>query len=187
MALRRRSVLAATVVAAAGLRKPARAAPTPPADDDIDPDAFRPLSAITRIDPPKTLPDLAFTGLDGASHPLAAYRGRPVVLNFWATWCTPCVKEMPALDRLAASDPNLTVLAVSADHGGASVVRPFAAAHRITHATVLLDPESSAVHTLEIAGFPTTLILDAQGRLRGKLEGPADWGKATQAITALVG
>ena len=132
------------------------------------------------------MPNLAFTTLDGAPAALASFRGKPVVLNFWATWCAPCVAELPELDRLAAGGA-VTVLAVSADRGGAARVKPFLAQHPLTHATVLLDPGSDAVHAVQVAGFPTTLIIDAQGRLRGRLEGPAAWGGAAGVIGGLVG
>jgi len=144
---------------------------------------MRPLSAIVRVNPPGVLPDLKFVGLDGAPVALSAFAGKPVVLNFWATWCSPCVAELPDLDRLAAS--GVAVLAASTDHGGAEVVRPFLAKHGISHAHVVLDSGNDSVHAAEVVGFPTTLVIDAQGRLRGKLEGPADWSGAAGVVSAL--
>ncbi len=176
MLLTRRAVLGGTVMMAGLVRKPALA--------DDEPGAFRPLSAIQQVSPPQALPELEFAGLDGKRRRLAAFRGQPVVLNFWATWCAPCVKELPELDRLAVVG-GITVLAVSADHGGADAVRPFLAAHKLPHLTVLLDPESEAVHLLGLLGFPTTLILDAQARLRGRLEGPAAWAGAAETVRHL--
>lgn len=146
---------------------------------------MRPLSDITKLDPPAQMPDLSFRTLDGGETSLSAYRGKPLVLNFWATWCAPCVAELPSLDRLAAG--GTVVLAASTDHAGASVVRPFLALHGITHVTVLLDPGNTATHAANVVGFPTTLILDAHGLLRGRLEGPADWAQARDAIAALTG
>jgi thiol-disulfide isomerase/thioredoxin len=146
---------------------------------------MRPLSAIVRVSPPGVLPDLKFVGLDGAPVALSAFAGKPVVLNFWATWCSPCVAELPDLDRLAAS--GVVVLAASTDHGGADVVRPFLAKHGISHAHVVLDSGNDSVHAAEVVGFPTTLVIDAHGRLRGKLEGPADWSGAAGVVSALTG
>lgn len=157
-------------------------APLSPATPEVD---MRPLSDIVPQKPPLVLPAVTFRTLDGAAATLAAYRGRPVLLNFWATWCMPCVAELPELDRLAAGN-RLAVLAVSADRSGAAVVRPFLATHGVTHAIILLDPESDAVHELQVSGFPTTLLIGADGRLRGTLEGPAQWGSAEDAIDRLL-
>lgn len=144
---------------------------------------MRPLSDVARVNPPGALPDLGFAGLDGGRVSLSAFAGKPLVLNFWATWCSPCVAELPDLDRLAAS--GVLVLAASTDHGGAAVVRPFLAKHGITHAHVVLDSGNDAVHAAGVVGFPTTLVIDAHGRLRGKLEGPADWSGAAGLVGSL--
>ena len=179
--LTRRTLLAATgtVLAAARWGKPARAQEATAPQVDL-----RPLSAIVRADPPTALPAARFTTLDGAPRTLADYAGKPVVLNLWATWCIPCVAELPELDRLAAS--GVVVLAVSADRGGAATVRPFAASHHLDHLTVLLDPGNAAVGALGVAGFPTTLLIGADGRLRGTMEGPAAWGQAGAALAGLM-
>jgi thiol-disulfide isomerase/thioredoxin len=145
---------------------------------------MRPLSSIARLQPPGVLPDLAFVTLEGARLALSALRGKPLVLNFWATWCGPCVLELPALDRLAAS--GVTVVAASTDHGGADIVKPFLARHGIGHLRVVLDPGNESTHAAGVVGFPTTLIIDAQGRLRGRLEGPADWSGAASLIAGIV-
>ena len=180
--LTRRTLLAAgaTVFGAASASK--RLLAQEPAAPQVE---MRPLSAIIPVRPPGALPPVGLRTLDGAPAPLSAYAGRIVVLNFWATWCVPCVAELPELDRLAAGS-GFAVLAASADRAGAAVVRPFALAHGITHATLLLDQDSGAVHALGVGGFPTTLIIGPDGRLRGKLEGPATWGGAAPAIRALV-
>jgi thiol-disulfide isomerase/thioredoxin len=162
--------------------------PRPPeggAEDE--PGEMRKLTDIMPVVPPLLLPPLTFQTLDGGRVSLAEYRGRATVLNLWATWCGPCVKEMPALDRLAAQQGpgGIAVLAVSADRGGAAAVRPFLAAHAVPHLTVLLDPGSDGVRALGAAGFPTTLIIDAEGRLRGRLEGPAEWGSAAGVVSKL--
>jgi thiol-disulfide isomerase/thioredoxin len=155
--------------------------------DDAAPHvALRPFTEIERQNPPAPLPALQFATLNGAAKTLADFRGKPVVLNFWATWCGPCVAELPELDRLAATDSSVTVVAVSTDRGGVAIVKPFLAAHGITHATILLDHDSDAVHALGLAGFPTTLLIDGDGKLRGKLEGPAGWGSAADTINAIV-
>ncbi|HTZ69156.1 MAG TPA: TlpA disulfide reductase family protein [Acetobacteraceae bacterium] len=167
--------VAATLLAAIPPRKLA-------ADESVD--LHSPDTAIA-VSPPVALPDLALTKLDGGKTSLKAYLGHPVVLNFWATWCVPCVAELPELDKLAAQ--GVTVLAVSADHTGAAAVKPFLAKHPLTHVTVLLDPGSDAVHQAQVVGFPTTLILDAAGRVRGRLEGPATWSTGAAVVKRLAG
>jgi thiol-disulfide isomerase/thioredoxin len=144
---------------------------------------MQPLSSIAAVKPPAALPELTFEALDGTPVRLSAFRGKPLVLNFWATWCAPCVAELPALDRLAAS--GTAVLAVSADRGGAAVVKPFLAQHGIGHAEVVLDRASDSVHAAGVAGFPTTFIIDAKGMVRGRLEGPADWSRAAGVVATL--
>jgi thiol-disulfide isomerase/thioredoxin len=177
--LTRRTLVAAapTVLGALAARKPASASAP-----QID---LRPLTDITVAKTPRALPPVSFTTLDGARKTLADYAGHPIVLNFWATWCAPCVAELPELDELAAAG-QFTVLAVSADHGGAAVVKPFAASHGLTHATILLDQGSDAVHRLDVAGFPTTLLIAPDGKLHGTLEGPAAWAGGTATLRRLL-
>jgi thiol-disulfide isomerase/thioredoxin len=180
--VKRRTLLAAgaTLTAAIYARKPAHG-------QDEGPDQLRPLSAVTPVVPPGIVPAVSFKTLDGAVVGLDSFHGRPLVLNFWATWCVPCVKELPQLEQLAASQPahGVAVIAVSADRGGAAAVRPFLARHPLTHLQILLDPGSDAVHLLGTVGFPTTLIIDAAGRVRGRLEGPAAWGGAAGLVAKL--
>ncbi len=167
----------ATLVGTLAARKPAQA-------EEV---TMLPLSTIERITPPGDLPDTPVTAMDGTTkHLMSDWKGQVVVLNFWATWCIPCVAELPALDHLAADNPGITVLALSADRAGADAVRPFLAAHNITHATILLDPHMEAGRAFNVAGFPTTLIIDPSGHLRGRLEGPANWAAAADTIKSLV-
>ncbi len=180
--LTRRTLLAATGTVFATTTHGKQAGAQEPTAPQVD---MRPLSDIVRADPPKTLPPARFTTLDGAPKTLGDYAGRKLVINFWATWCIPCVAELPELDRLAAS--GTLVLAVSADRGGAATVRPFAAAHHLDHVTFLLDPGNEAVNALGVAGFPTTLLIAADGRLRGTMEGPVAWGDAGPALAKLMG
>ena len=131
--------------------------------------------------PPAALPALAFTTADGVRRTLADYAGRGVILNFWATWCTPCVSEMPALDALAgamaASKPPMTVLAVSLDRAGAAAVTPFYASHGIRNLPVLLDPHSETMMALRLDGIPTTLVIDRGGQEVAPHPGPSAVGR----------
>lgn len=129
------------------------------------------------IQPPRALPPLVLERPDGSPIGIADLKGRVVVLNLWATWCAPCVREMPALDRLqGAFDPmDVTVVALSLDRGGAAQVKPFFAETGIKHLSVYLDPKMSSMSALKPRGLPTTLVIDREGREVGRLEGAAAW------------
>jgi len=160
---------AGTVAAATLTRKPRAAEDT---DADLDD-----LSEMKLSDPPKPLPEIAFQTADGATHRIADFKGHGMVLNLWATWCRPCVAEMPSLSRLSTklAPDDIAVLAVSTDHGGAPVVQRFLAEHNIASLPVLLDSQGEIGQALGIRGIPTTLVIDRAGRERGRLEGAADW------------
>ena len=126
---------------------------------------------------PKPLDPIAFTAADGSARTLADFAGRVVLLNFWATWCVPCVEEMPALDRLqgALGGPGFEVVALSIDRQGKELVVPFLARLKINRLAVYLDPPGRSMRALGVRGLPTTLLIDRQGREVGRLEGAADW------------
>ena len=129
------------------------------------------------LSPPQAPPDAAFVSQDGASHHLAEFKGRGMVVNLWATWCGPCAAEMPALDALskALAPHDIAVLPVSSDRGGAEVVRAWYQAHDITTLPVLLDPKGALVRAFNAPGIPTTVIIDQTGQVVARLEGAADW------------
>ena len=116
--------------------------------------------------------------------------GRAVLLNVWATWCPPCVKELPALDRLAAKlAPTVAVVALSTDDGGVAQVRPFLDKLGVRHLTPLYDRDARAFQDFNLRGLPTTLLIDTQGQIVARLEGVADWDSPAIAeqIRTLVG
>jgi thiol-disulfide isomerase/thioredoxin len=121
-------------------------------------------------------PEMSFDGLDGKPVSLADFKGKLVILNLWATWCQPCLKEMPSLEKLEARlGPALVVLAVSEDRGGAEMVKPFLAKLDLDKIKIGLDPKSSAIHALHARGLPTSLVVGADGTVLGRVEGAADW------------
>ena len=128
-------------------------------------------------EPGTALPDMRWTLADGTVQTIADYAGKGVVLNLWATWCVPCVAEMPALDSLAASvaAAGVLVLPISSDRGGAVAVRRFYEQRAIKNLPVLLDPMGAAARALGARGIPTTILIDSRGRERGRLEGGAEW------------
>ena len=126
--------------------------------------------------PPQPAPEVAFTDAAGNPASLADFRGKPAVINLWATWCAPCLREMPSLERLQARlDGRLTVAAVSQDRGGAAVVEPFVARLGLEKIKVYLDPKSAVGRAFGVRGLPTSIVLDAEGRVVGRLEGEAEW------------
>ncbi len=135
------------------------------------------IEHLVALDTPEAPAPATFTDEAGREHRLADFAGRGLVVNLWATWCVPCVAEMPALAALAARlGEGATVLPLSSDHGGAAAVRAFYAAHGIATLPVWLDPGGLAARAWGARGIPTTLILDRAGRERARLEGGADWG-----------
>src|SRR5438445_12606230 len=105
---------------------------------------------------PQPAPETRFTDADGKPFSLADFRGKPVVINLWATWCRPCLKEMPSLDRLqTALGDKLVVAAVSQDHGGAKRVGPFIAAMGFAKLKIYLDPNSDVGHASAVRVLPT--------------------------------
>ena len=121
---------------------------------------------------------LSFTDLDGKNIPLADLGGSIVILHFWATWCAPCVAELPALDRLAArmASRGVVVVAVSEDRGGSDDVRPFLSKHpELPHVRMMLDAHRTVAKALSLGIVPVSVVLNADGRERGRLTGSGEW------------
>lgn len=136
------------------------------------------------------VPDLNFTDAAGKPVSLAAWRGRVVLLNLWATWCTPCRKEMPSLARLQdqSGSKDFEVIAVSLDRRGAEVASPFLKETDAAGLTLYLDPSTEALDRLKALGLPVSVLIDRSGREIGRLLGPADWAspEAKALIAAAV-
>ena len=130
--------------------------------------------------PPRPLPALAFTDGDGRPLTAAAWHGRVVLLNLWATWCVPCVEEMPALDRLQArlGGPDFEVVALALDRQGIAVVKPFVERLKLARLALYLDPTGAMTRALGARGLPTSLLIDRKGSELGRVEGAADWDGA---------
>jgi thiol-disulfide isomerase/thioredoxin len=111
----------------------------------------------------------------GEAITLADFRGKPLLVNLWATWCPPCVAEMPTLDALAGARPDLQVLAVSEDLNGKDKVDAFFAQRQFSKLQPYLDPELSLMLELRVSTLPTTILYDASGREVWRMTGMEDW------------
>jgi thiol-disulfide isomerase/thioredoxin len=139
-----------------------------------------PLQAaeIVHLVRPEPAPDIVFQDSEGRPRKLSDYRGRPVLLNFWATWCLPCVTELPSLDRLAGEmgDRGPAIIALSLDRKGIPAVRHFFEKNGIRHLEALVDQTRESSALMGAAALPTTLFLDAEGReIAQRLTGAIDW------------
>ena len=153
---------------------------------DLDPSAL-PAGAAASASPdalrfsfypvPRSLPEIRFTDAAGRERTLADFRGRPILLNVWATWCVPCRKEMPTLGRLQTvmGESQLLVLPLSMDRQGVPVVKKFYDDLHLHALGIYVDASGEAAHALNIVGVPTTLLLDQEGREIGRKIGEAEW------------
>jgi thiol-disulfide isomerase/thioredoxin len=138
---------------------------------------FRPM--LPRVE----APELSFVDGEGKERSLSEFRGKLVLLNLWATWCAPCVREMPSLERLQAKlgGDRFTVLALSQDRGGLFQVRQFYEAQKLKGLDIFVDKTMASARAIKAPGLPTTLLIDAEGREIGRLVGAAEWD-APEAI-----
>jgi thiol-disulfide isomerase/thioredoxin len=141
---------------------------------------------LVPVDPPRDPPAGVFVDAQGNEHTIASFLGRGMVINFWATWCQPCIAEMPSLAMLsrALAPRDIAVLPLSSDRGGAKAVQAWFEAHNVSGLPVLLDPKGALGHAWGATGIPTTYVIAKDGRARGRMEGAADW--STSASIALI-
>lgn len=158
--------------------------PSAAAEKKVDANDF----TIDRSRKGKAAPALSFLGDDDAKVALADYRGKPLLLNLWATWCAPCIVEMPTLDALAGSMAGkVAVIAVSQDLKGAETVDPFFAKRKFTHLKPFLDPDNALGLGLETTSLPTTILFDKDGKEVARVTGAMDWmGPEAKALLAEV-
>lgn len=145
------------------------------------------VGCFVAANPREVAPDIPFFDATGGPHRLSEYRGKVVLVNFWASWCPACIMEMPALDRLQAElgGNNFIVLAVSQDAGGTAVVSRFFESRKLEHLSVLIDGQRRLGMAFSQDMLPTTVLLDSEGREVGRLIGPADW--ASPGAVAFIG
>lgn len=175
-------MLGATLLAVAG----AAAA----AEDNSMPSFESGRYQFTAVRPQIEIPPIRLFGLNGKTADLSSFRGRPMLLNFWATWCAACRIELPILDRLLGENryPDLQIIAVSEDRGDRETVAQFVRANRIGNLPIYRDPNGYVAFSdrdnqkkapFGLYGMPITYLITASGRVVGYMPGAADWTSAS--------
>jgi len=138
------------------------------------------MANFTPSPKPLPVPVITFRDGKGQKRGLAEFSGKVVLVNFWATWCGPCRREMPDLDKLQArlGGPKFAVVAISSDRKGLEVVRTFYQENEIQHLDTYIDKTTKAQRAFGAYGLPTSVLIDAKGREVGRLVGPAEWVSA---------
>ena len=128
--------------------------------------------------PLEQAPDFILTSLSGQKIRLSEFRGKVVLLNFWATWCPPCREEVPSLAKLAnaMTNSNFQMITVAIDKEGRKAVDAYFL-HAGVLLTTLLDPDGAVGKTYGITGVPETFIIDKNGLIKKKVIGPIDWSE----------
>ncbi len=127
-------------------------------------------------------PTLAVTTLDGQAWSLETQRGQWVVVNFWATWCSPCIAEMPEIDRFAASRDDVTVIGLAWQDAEPAKVQAFLDEHPVSYPIAIVDPFEPLPDFAAPRGLPTTYIIDPTGKVAEKFIGPVTAKDLLQAI-----
>ena len=152
-----------------------------PSPDEATGAPAAPVEKIDRSHKGETGPTTSFTAPDGKSVTLASFKGKPLLLNLWATWCAPCVAEMPTLDAVAgAMKDKVQVVAVSQDLQGAEKVTPFFAQKAFTTLKPYLDAKASLSIAYQ-ANLPTTILYDSNGREVWRMLGSYEWNTPAAA------
>jgi thiol-disulfide isomerase/thioredoxin len=172
-----RSDNAAPVTSTAPSKGGAPSVQAPPAGPGTNSLSQGHMAAFVFRKEPEALPEIKFQDGEGQERTLADWRGKVVLLNLWATWCLPCRKEMPALDRLQSTlgSDKFQVVAISVDRTGITGAKKFLDETKVPNLAVYADPTARLTSTLRAAGLPATLLIDQEGREVGRLLGPAEW------------
>ncbi len=177
------------------IREANKGCPSSDATAALKPFATGEVAAFSVAQRLQEFPSIAFNDADGQTLKLSAFRGKTVLINLWATWCVPCRKEMPALDRLQAElgGQDFEVIAISVDTGGAEKPRKWLKDNGITNLRLFSDQDGAVLKTLQrsghVVGLPTTILLTPEGCQAGILRGAAEWASedAFKLIKAALG
>jgi thiol-disulfide isomerase/thioredoxin len=128
---------------------------------------------------PSPAPAISLTDSTGQTVELSALRSKLVIINLWATWCAPCLREMPSLERLQSQlGERIAVLAVSEDRGGNKAVEPFIDKLGLKSVKIYIDPNSEVGRAFGVRGLPTSFLIDREGKVVGRVEGAAEWNSS---------
>lgn len=135
------------------------------------------MKNVTVASNPETISDFSFIDAKGKTHQISDFKGKVVLLNFWATWCAPCREEMPSIDQLQAKlgSDSFEVIAISHDLQGIERVTKFLNALKIQNLAAYNDKSLKSGRLNGVFGLPATLILDQQNKEVARMVGPAEW------------
>ncbi len=127
-------------------------------------------------------PDFSLTALDGTTVKSSSLKGRPVILNFWATWCAPCATEIPELKQVATNS-DVKVIGIALDQDGMNTIKPFVQSNNINYTVLVGDEE--LFRQFNGVGIPYTLVLDASQRIVKIYRGPTTRESLEQDLRAM--
>jgi thiol-disulfide isomerase/thioredoxin len=146
------------------------------AEDNPDVSERVPLGEFIPASPLLPAPAISFVDLAGNTVSLSEFTAKIVLVNLWATWCEPCLREMPSLERVQSRlGDKLAVVAISEDHRGSKTVEPFIDKLGLKSVKIYLDPKSAVERAFKVRGLPTSILIDREGRVLGRVEGAAEW------------
>jgi thiol-disulfide isomerase/thioredoxin len=148
------------------------------------------LDRLAPVDPAGNFALVAPLQADGTEADMKVYRGKTLLVNFWATWCAPCIEELPALGKLQESlgGDQFAVVTIALDEPDAAKVAPFLAQHGAGNLPALIDGKRTVDKVMRVSALPTSILVDRDGMIRASLTGDADWtcGKALAAVKAFI-
>jgi thiol-disulfide isomerase/thioredoxin len=182
-----RLIATCVLVAALAACKPTQNGALPPdnAAAPARPPSQQPAAPAVKANP--ATPSLRVTTLDGAHYDLAAHRGKWVVVNFWATWCTPCLKEMPELSALDAMREHIEVIGLAYDDIQPAELKVFLQKHPVVYPIAIIDTYSPPADFATPRGLPTTYLIAPDGKVAKQFLGPVTARDVEAAIAAAGG
>ena len=145
------------------------------------------MKKLVFVGEPAAVSDAPFTDPAGAEHRLSDWKGKYVLVNFWATWCAPCRKEMPALNAIQADfgGDAFEVVTIATGRNTLQGINRFFEEAGVTELPILLDPKQGLAREMAVLGLPVTVLLDPDGREIARMRGDAEWdGESARAIIA---